>query len=90
MEGTIKADATAALRLRTSGEVAGEKTANEPGEPVSERHAAVMANDEFRKCLNLIEKVCLTGPEPISIELIGKLLSICKSRSERRAPLEGP
>ncbi len=79
----MKAKTTATLHLKTSGEVIG-KIANEDGEPVSARHSGAMTDNEFRKCLKLIETVCLAGPQPISIELIGKLLSLCKSRSERR------
>ena len=84
----MKTKTTATLCLKTSGEVIGE-IANECGELVSARHFGIMTDDEFRKCPKLIEKVCLGGPQPISIELIGKLVSLCKSRSAERDPFEG-
>ncbi len=57
----MKVKTTATLCLRTSGEVIGE-IANEYDEVVSARHFGVMTEDEFRKCLKLIEKVCLGVP----------------------------
>ncbi len=60
----MKAKTTATLCLKSSGEVIGE-IANESGELVSARHFGVMTDDEFLKCLKLIEKVCLGMPQPI-------------------------
>ena len=57
----MKARTTATLRLKTSGEVIGE-ILNENNRVVSSRHFGVMSEHEFRKCLRLIEKVCLEVP----------------------------
>ncbi len=57
----MKGRTTATLCLKTSGEVIGE-IANEYDEVVFARHFGVMTEDEFRKCLKLIEKVCLGLP----------------------------
>ncbi len=84
----MKAKTTATLCLKTSGEVIGE-IANEDGELVSARHFGVMTDDEFQKCLTLIERVCTGGVRPISVELTSRLLSLCKSRSARQTPSEG-
>ncbi len=57
----MEAKATATLRLKTSGEVIGE-ISNEYDRVISSRHFGVMTEDEFRKCLRLIERVCLEVP----------------------------
>ena len=57
----MKAKTTATLRLKTSGEVIGE-IVNEYDKVVSSRHFGVMTEDEFRKCLKLIEKIFLEVP----------------------------
>ena len=85
----MKAKTKATLCLKVSGEVSGAIANENDTRSVSARHSGAMTDDEFRKCLKLIEKVCLGGPQPISIGLIGKLLSLCRSRSARRDPLDG-
>lgn len=62
MEGPVKAKTTATLRLKTSGEVVGE-IENEYGNVVSSRLFGIMTEDQFRKCLKLIEKALLEVPE---------------------------
>ena len=57
----MKARTTATLRLKTSGEVVGE-VENEHGIVVSSRHFGVMTENEFQKCLQLIEKTFLEVP----------------------------
>lgn len=78
---------TATLRLKTSGEVVGE-ILNEYGKVVSSGRFGVMTEDEFRKYLMLIERVFVELPSADAMELIGKLLSVCRSQSARRAPID--
>ncbi len=52
----MKDKATATLRLKTSGEVVGE-IVNEHGKVVSSRRFGLMAEDEFRKNLQQVEKL---------------------------------
>ncbi len=57
----MKAITTATLRLKSSGEVVGE-IENEYGKVVSSRRFGVMTEDEFQKCLKLVERALLEGP----------------------------
>ncbi len=61
MEGPIKARTTATLHIRTSGEVVGE-IVDEYGRVVSSRCFGIMTENEFQKCLKLIEKALLEAP----------------------------
>ncbi len=57
----MKAKTTATLRLKTSGEVIGE-ISNEHDNIVYSKYFGIMTEAEFRKCLRLIETVCLEVP----------------------------
>ncbi len=83
----MEAKTTATLRLKTSGEVVGE-IVNEYGMVVSSGRFGVMTEDEFRKCLQLTQKVFMEVPSDDAIELIKKLLSFRKSESSAGASLE--
>ncbi len=83
----MEAKTTATLRLKTSGEVVGE-IVNEYGNVISSGRFGVMTEDEFRQCLQLIQKVFLEVPSADAIELIGRLLSLCKSQGSERVYLD--
>lgn len=83
----MESKTTATLRLKRSGEVVGE-ILNEYGKVVSSGRFGIMTEDEFRKYLILIEKVFLEIPSADAMELIGKLLSVLKSQSARRASID--
>ena len=57
----MKAITTATLRLKSSGEVVGE-IENQYGKVVSSGRFGVMTEDEFLKCVKLVEKALLEVP----------------------------